>query len=205
MSNLVKQENNSIQQWQPTKTNSLTIYKELNLVRVGGSNISISTAQELCIREDNYQISSLIVKSGDVPDKTNCYKLIELFVIEIFEWFGKEIRIELIQSLAQTIYKNYYWLRLSELKLFVERVKGGHWQQMHNMSPAVLMERLADFAESSMTLREQIGEMENSIEKDANERESVRQANAHHTAHLKQLFDKQLQKEIENKPQNINS
>lgn len=143
----------------------------------------------------------MIVKSGDVPDKTNCYKLIELFVIEIFEWFGKEIRIELIQSLAQTIYKNYYWLRLSELKLFVERVKGGHWQQMHNMSPAVLMERLADFAESSMTLREQIGEMENSIEKDANERESVRQANAHHTAHLKQLFDKQLQKEIENKPQ----
>ncbi len=53
-----------------------------------------------------------------------------------------------------------------------------------------------------------IGEIEVSIdltEKDANERESVRQANAHHTAHLKQLFDKQLQKEIENKPQNINS
>ena len=198
MGQLIKIQETAIQQWQPTKTNSLTIYKELHLIKVGGSNINISTSQELCIREDNYQISSLIIKNNGSVDKTNCYKLIELFVIEIFEWFGKEIRIEIIQNLAQTIYRNYYWLRLSEIKLFVEKIKGGYWQQMHNMSPAVLMERLADFAESSMTLREKIGEMENSIEKDANERESVREANAHHTAHLKQLFDKQIHKELKN-------
>lgn len=79
----------------------------------------------------------MIVKSEDVVDKTNCYRLIELFVIEVFEWFGKDIPIALIQSLAKTIYQNYYWLRIAELKLFVEKIKAGNWKQIHGMSAAV--------------------------------------------------------------------
>ena len=188
---LVTTNSKEIQQWQPTKNNSLMIYKELNEVIVGGSNINISTNHELCIIEDNNQLSSLIVK-GDTLDKTNCYKLIELFVIEIFEWFGKDAKIDLIQSTAKTIYNNYYWLKISELKLFVEKIKGGTWQQIHNMSPAVLMERLADFASDSMNIREQFALSNNSFYSENIERESLRETNAQHTAHIRNLFNKEL-------------
>ena len=79
-----------------------------------------------------------------------------MFVIEIFEWFGKEISISLIKSLSKTIYENYYWFKISEFKLFVEKIKAGQWKQVHGMSPAVLMERLNDFALESMNHRESL-------------------------------------------------
>lgn len=79
-----------------------------------------------------------------------------MFVIEIFEWFGKEISISLIKSLSKTIYENYYWFKISEFKLFVEKIKAGQWKQIHGLSPAVLMERLNDFALDSMNLRESL-------------------------------------------------
>ena len=156
MSNLVKQENNSIQQWKPTSNNSIKTYEAINngLLRISNDVITIATSHEACIIEDENQLSSMIVKSEDVVDKTNCYRLIELFVIEVFEWFGKDIPITLIQSLAKTIYQNYYWLRIAELKLFVEKIKAGNWKQIHGMSPAVLMERLGEFAGESMQIRE---------------------------------------------------
>ena len=156
MSNLVKQENNSIQQWKPTSNNSTKTYEAINngLLRISNDVITIATSHEACIIEDENQLSSMIVKSEDVVDKTNCYRLIELFVIEVFEWFGKDIPIALIQSLAKTIYQNYYWLRIAELKLFVEKIKAGNWKQIHGMSAAVLMERLGEFANESMKIRE---------------------------------------------------
>jgi len=158
MSNFVKQENNSIQQWKPISNNSIKTYEAINngLLRISNEIITIATSHEACIIEDGNQLSSMIVKNEDIADKTNCYRLIELFVIEVFEWFGKEIPITLIQSLAKTIYQNYYWLRIAELKLFVEKVKAGNWKQIHGMSPAVLMERLGEFAGESMQIREDI-------------------------------------------------
>ena len=38
----------------------------------------------------------------------------------------------------------------------VEKIKSGHWKQVHGMSPAVLMERLNEFALSSMNHRESL-------------------------------------------------
>ncbi len=149
-----------MQTWHPTESNSLTIYKELNDLVVNGENISISTPHEFCIKEDKNQLSSLVKKVDDSVDKTKVLKLIELYIIEIFEWFGKETKVEIIQSLAATIYRNYYWLKLTELKLFVEKIKSGQWKQIHSLSAAVIMERLADFADESMNLREQIGDRE---------------------------------------------
>ena len=99
----------------------------------------------------------MVIKSGNLVDKSNAQKLIELFVIEVFEWFGKDISIQQIQSLGKMIYQSYWWIKIAELKLFVEKLKAGHWKQVHNMSPAVLMERLGDFAKDSMNIREQIG------------------------------------------------
>lgn len=126
------------------------------LLKISNEIITIAISHENCIIEDENQLSSMIVKVGDGVDKTHCYKLLELFIIEIFEWFGKEISITLIQSLAKTIYQNYYWLRISEFKLFVEKMKAGHWKQVHSLSPAVLMERLDEFSNESWSIRTNI-------------------------------------------------
>lgn len=156
MSNLINQENNSIQQWKPINKNYITVYKEINdgKLKISNQIITIATSHEACIVEDINQLTSLIIKNGEITDKSECYKLIELFIIEVFEWFGKEISIALIQSLSKTVYQNYYWLRISELKLFVEKIKAGTWKQMHGMTPAVFMERLNDFCLESMNIRE---------------------------------------------------
>lgn len=203
MSNLVKQENNSIQQWKPTSNNSIKTYEAINngLLRISNDVITIATSHEACIIEDENQLSSMIVKSEDVVDKTNCYRLIELFVIEVFEWFGKDIPITLIQSLAKTIYQNYYWLRIAELKLFVEKIKAGNWKQIHGMSPAVFMERLGEFAGESMQIREdnavRTADMQRSDERRDFERtlsERRKDAQALHEIKV-ELFKKDIQKQ----------
>lgn len=147
------------EQWQPTRNNSLAVYDGINsgLLRISGCKITSYTNHEACIIEDENQLSMMISKMENDIDKTRAYKLIELFIIEVFEWFGKEISIQQIQSLGKIIYQNYWWLKIAELKLFVEKLKAGHWKQVHGMSPAVLMERLQDFAKDSMNIREQIG------------------------------------------------
>lgn len=203
MSNLVKQENNSIQQWKPISNNSIKTYEAINngLLKISNEIITIATSHEACIIEDENQLSSMIVKNEDIADKTNCYKLIELFVIEIFEWFGKDISIALIQSLAKTIYQNYYWLRIAELKLFVEKIKAGNWKQIHGMSPAVLMERLGEFANESMQIREdnavRTADMQRSDERRDFERtlsERRKDAQALHEIKV-ELFKKDIQKQ----------
>lgn len=153
----------------------MEVYRNFNtgVVKIENREINISTSHEACIIEDKNQLSSLVISNGNNPDFTQCHKLIELFVIEIFDWFGKDLSIQSVQSLAKTIYQNYYWLRISELKLFVEKLKAGHWKQVHGMSPAVLMERLGEFARESMSLRETMeinkADMHRSEEKRSND------------------------------------
>ena len=56
--------------------------------------------------------------------------------------------------MAKTIYQNYYWLRIAELKLFIEKIKAGNWKQIHGMSPAVLMGTSWRICQRSMQIRE---------------------------------------------------
>ena len=72
----------------------------------------------------------------------------------MFEWFGKRNFNRTYSIVYKTIYQNYYWLRIVELKLFIEKIKAGNWKQIHGMSPAVLMERLGEFYNESMQIRE---------------------------------------------------
>lgn len=124
------------------------------ILKIENKAITSITSHERCIIEDGCQLSEMIEKNGSNVCKNNIHNFIELFVIEIFEWFGKEIKENLSQNLAKTIYQNYYWLKIAELKLFVEKIKAGNWKQIHGMSPAVLMERLNDFCLESMNIRE---------------------------------------------------
>ena len=126
------------------------------LLKIENKAITGVTSHQRCIIEDGYQLSEMIEKIGDKVCKNNIHNFIELFIIEIFEWFGKEIKENMSQNLAKTIYENYYFLKIAEFKLFVERIKSGHWKQVHGMSPAVLMERLNDFALESMNHRESL-------------------------------------------------
>ena len=128
------------------------------ILKVNNDIITIETMHNDCIMQDENQLSSLIKNNNGEIDKQNCYNLIELFITEIFEWFGKEISISLIKSLAITIYQNYYWLRIAEFKLFVEKIKAGHWKQMHNFTAAVFTERLKEFSEESIIIRENIAQ-----------------------------------------------
>ena len=157
MSNLIKQDQN-LAKWQIEKLNYLEAYMAVNsgLLKIENKAITGVTSHQRCIIEDGYQLSEMIEKIGDKVCKNNVHNFIELFVIEIFEWFGKEIKENMSQNLAKKIYENYYFLKIAEFKLFVERIKSGHWKQVHGMSPAVLMERLNDFALESMNHRESL-------------------------------------------------
>lgn len=126
------------------------------LLKIENKAITGVTSHQRCIIEDGYQLSEMVEKIGDKVCKNNVHNFIELFVIEIFEWFGKEIKENMSQNLAKKIHENYYFLKIAEFKLFVERIKSGHWKQVHGMSPAVLMERLNDFALESMNHRESL-------------------------------------------------
>jgi hypothetical protein len=157
MSNLIKQEQN-LAKWQIEKLNYLEAYMAVNsgLLKIENKAITGVTSHERCIVEDSCQLSEMIEKNGSNVCKNNIHNFIELFIIEIFEWFGKEIKENLSQNLAKTIYENYYFLKIAEFKLFVEKMKSGHWKQVHNLSPAVIMERLHEFVVESMNIREQI-------------------------------------------------
>lgn len=179
------------------------------MLKISNEIITIATSHEACIIEDENQLSSMIVKNEDMADKTNCYRLIELFVIEVFEWFGKDIPITLIQSLAKTIYQNYYWLRIAELKLFVEKIKAGNWKQIHGMSPAVLMERLGEFAGESMQIREdnavRTADMQRSDERRDYERtlsERRKDAQAFHEVKV-DLFKKNIEQQKQEKNEQV--
>jgi len=135
------------------------------LLKIENKAITGVTSHQRCIIEDGCQLSEMIEKIGDKVCKNNIHNFIELFVIEIFEWFGKEIKENLSQNLAKTIYENYYFLKISEFKLFVEKMKSGHWKQVHNLSPAVIMERLHEFVIDSMNIRERIAKNNNANER----------------------------------------
>ena len=135
------------------------------ILKIENKAITSITSHERCIIEDGCQLSEMIEKNGSNVCKNNIHNFIELFVIEIFEWFGKEIKENLSQNLAKTIYENYYFLKISEFKLFVEKMKSGHWKQVHNLSPAVIMERLHEFVIDSMNIRERIAKNNNANER----------------------------------------
>jgi hypothetical protein len=135
------------------------------LLKIENKAITGVTSHERCIVEDSCQLSEMIEKNGSNVCKNNIHNFIELFIIEIFEWFGKEIKENLSQNLAKTIYENYYFLKIAEFKLFVEKMKSGNWKQVHNLSPAVIMERLHEFVIDSMNIRERIAKNNNANER----------------------------------------
>lgn len=118
--------------------------------------IVMSTSHIDCIKSVNAQLSSLVVKNDEKVDKSRVYDLISCIIVDIFEWYGKDISINLINGLSKTIYDNYYWLKLPELKLFAEKIKGGYFgKEFHKLSPAIIMEHLNQFANDSLSIREE--------------------------------------------------
>lgn len=133
----------------------LEIVKVLSAIKINEEPITSFTNHLKCITQHNTALSGLVAKNqGYEPDYSKCHALIELILIEIFEWFGNEISINTIKSLAKTVYQNYYWLRLTELKLFAEKMKSGSYgKQYGHLSPAAIMEKLAEFSAESTELR----------------------------------------------------
>jgi len=191
-----------------TSSNSLTIYqssspavilKKLDEIKVSGEIITIETNHLQCIKEFQSALSSMAVKTNEGYEIERPIKLIELLFIDIFEWFGRDVQISHIQGLAKTIYKNYYWLRLSELKLFIERMKSGYYgKEFHKLSPAIIMERLTAFANESMELRAKITNDEHDKivyqEKEDRTAQQTRDAISFHQAqleHFKNNIEKQ--------------
>ena len=180
---------------QITKSLDSKYFQELSskfeLMAVSGNEVTVYTSQENCIREDNLQLSSFVktefeevvepyefyvgkfLKKGVIKkqvvknvDKKDLMQLLRLTIIDVFNFYGREISGDNLKTVSDLVYKNYYWLKFSEFKLFVEKIKGGHWQQVHNMSPAVFMERLKQFSDDSLEIREQIAESQNKGLKD---------------------------------------
>lgn len=133
----------------------LEIVKVLSAIKINEEPITAFTNHLKCITQHNTAISGLVVKNqGYAPDYSKCHALIELILIEIFEWFGNDISINTIKVLAKTVYQNYYWLRLTELKLFAEKMKSGSYgKQYGHLTPAAIMEKLAEFSAESTELR----------------------------------------------------
>lgn len=105
----------------------------------------------------NRERSAVIKKPySKLIDNSKAVDFIQLLMNGIFQWFSKDITPELSRSLANKIYNDYYWMKTTELVLFTERMKGGYWKQLHNLSPAVIMERLTDFADESLELRQNL-------------------------------------------------
>jgi len=198
--------------------------KTYELMKINGSEITAFTNQENCIREDKLQLSSFVVtefeeitepyefmvgkflKKGTVTkkvvkgevDKRDLLQLLKLSVLDVFNFYGREISSENIKSISELIYKNYYWLKLSEFKLFIEKMKSGHWQQVHNLSPAVFMERLKQFSDESHEIREMIAETLSKEEKYRNEQEKDKPINIPLTEAQRTEFSTLL-KELANK------
>ena len=134
---------------------ALEIVKVLNAIKINEEPITAYSNHLKCITQHNTALSGLVVKKqGYEADYSKCHALIEIILIEIFEWYGNEISINTIKSLAKTVYQNYYWLRLTELKLFAEKMKSASYgKQYGHLSPASIMEKLAEFSVESTELR----------------------------------------------------
>lgn len=136
---------------------AVSIAMQIEQIKISGSNINLHTQHLNCITDFDTPISALVVRNGEKTDITLCNEVIEVYLIELFEWFGRDISIQMIKSLAKTIYQNYYWLRLTELKLFFEKFKGGDFgKEFHKLNPAIVMSHMGEFANESLELREQI-------------------------------------------------
>lgn len=160
------------------------ICKQATDILINSNEINVYTAHEDLIKKDELQLSSLVVseyetkkenyevvvgKFKSVGTKTyqvvksinneNILRIIRLMVLDIFSFYGREISEQNLKSTSDLIYRNYYWLKISEFRLFVERMKAGYYPLVHNLSPAVLMERIKSFSDDSLELRTGIGEI----------------------------------------------
>lgn len=183
------QQNNQITTYLEKKSYE-EICKQATDVLINSNAINVYTSHEDLIKKDELQLSSLVVSEFETKKENyevvvgkfksvgtkiyqvvksvnneNILRIIRLMVLDIFSFYGREISEQNLKSTSDLIYRNYYWLRISEFRLFVERMKGGYYTLVHNLSPAVLMERLKSFSDESLELRTQIGEIkEKSVE-----------------------------------------
>ena len=181
------QQNNQITTYLEKKSYE-EICKQATDVLINSNAINVYTSHEDLIKKDELQLSSLVVSEFETKKENyevvvgkfksvgtkiyqvvksvnneNILRIIRLMVLDIFSFYGREISEQNLKSTSDLIYRNYYWLKLSEFRLFIERMKGGYFQQMHNLSPAVFMERLKTFADDSLELRTEIGEIKQNI------------------------------------------
>lgn len=93
------------------------------------------------MRQDVPQLCQLGRKDGIM----NGVKVFQYFIADIFEFCGVSVSEMQILECGQLAYGEAYWITLAELKLFVVRMKTGHYRSHKNLSPALLMENLQDY------------------------------------------------------------
>lgn len=129
--------------------------------------VTANTSHEFCLDSQFGSLSSFVIKQeGSTANKELIYIFIRKNIKDIFTWFGSEINDDLINSMTKSMYSECYFLKISEFKLFIEKVKSGDYGKLFGkMTPAALFLYLKDFIAESFRIREDLKQRSHEKEK----------------------------------------
>ena len=102
-----------------TPTNAIELWRACCDVEIPAGT-SPATIREL----DTRQTSSLVSNDGGKVDKTECYKLIKLAIIDIAEFFGGKFSDVQLAEMSKILYNKFYYWRLLDWANFKNNVCG---------------------------------------------------------------------------------
>jgi len=123
----------------PTKTNktSSELFKAISDVEISGMNKSVAEIRKL----QGMPISSLVIKTENGVDKTECHKFIKLVIVWMCQFFGVSWNDLQIKESSKQLYENYYYWTEYDWRHFMNRCISGYFGKQYGaFSPQILME-----------------------------------------------------------------
>lgn len=143
-------------------------------------------------------LSALVVKRDGIADKSQCYQFIEIIILLLNEYFGAKWSDITIKDCAQSIYTDYYYLTIADLKLFMKKAKAVEFEKERKIfgewKPSLLMAWIDIFSgEWEQSRAVHVGEHSHGLVK-RQEEYSDQQTKANREISLSELHTKELAK-----------
>lgn len=157
-------------------------------------NISAAMTMAQVRAIESQPISALVDRSGDKPNKGNCYKYLIVLCDSLTTFFGEKWADEQMKDCSRMLYENYYFIRSADWVYFAKKAKSLHFGKVYGkFSPATLMEWVERFAgdwtEESINLTISAANESKSIENDSRvNREILRGVESAKNAYSLQMY-----------------
>lgn len=156
--------------------------------------IKVATIED-CLKSDGKALATIRKEVGEMQ----VIAAVQILILNLCEFFsvGKNMNNNQIKETARLLVKDYYYLKIDDLRLFFDKMKGGAYGQLYDrLDGSVILNNLREYCEERISVAEELNHKKHVELKSGEEKIYIIKVGKNYVREAGDLFEETDSKEL---------